>query len=195
MRMARPVPGGGDRPDELDDETLAAAGRGDAPARLALVRRYQGLVFAYLSRLLGARRHESVEDLAQETFARVLGALPRYERRADARTSTWILTIATNLAMDALRARGLTTVPLEDVVADPAALPDGRTEWRQTAAALYRAIDELGPEFRAVFLLREAHGLSIEEVAAMLGIEPGTVKSRLSRARSALRAAVGGVEP
>jgi RNA polymerase sigma-70 factor, ECF subfamily len=189
----RAAAAGARRREEVDDETLEAARRGDTPARLAFVKTYQSSVFAYLSRLVAARRHESVEDLAQETFLRVLAALPRYERRPEARTSTWILTIATRVALDWLRGRGLTTVPIEDVHADAHALPDERVAWRRAAQALYRAIDELGPEFRAAFVLHTAHGLSVDEVAEVLGVEPGTVKSRIFRARAALRAAIGEV--
>jgi RNA polymerase sigma-70 factor, ECF subfamily len=189
--VARAAAAGRNKDAELDDATLERARRGEPEARVAFVRAYQDLVFAYLSRLVGARAHESVEDLAQETFVRVLEALPRYQRRPEARTSTWVLTIATHLAIDRLRAPGLRTLPVEDVHPDPAALPDERAAWRRAAAALYRAIDELGPEFRAAFLLHVAHGLSIEETAAALGVVPGTVKSRVSRARAALRAAIG----
>src|SRR5215831_16089459 len=95
---------------ELDDLTLARAQRGDEPACRTLVERYQRPVFALLGRMCG---HARVEDLAQETFLRVFRALPRFDRSGPARLSTWILTVATRLALDELRRRPLRTVELD----------------------------------------------------------------------------------
>src|SRR5687768_17183118 len=89
-------------PSDLDEITLARAQAGDRAAKTALVQRYQRPVFALLSRMLG-REAEVIDDLAQETFARVLGALPGFDRSGRARLITWILTIATRLALDHLR--------------------------------------------------------------------------------------------
>ena len=174
---------------ELDEMTLARAQRGDARARRDLVVRYQRPVFVILSRMLQARPDlGSVEDLAQETFLRVFRALPGFDRRGPARLSTWILTIASRLAIDELRRRRP-----ELAVLDPASEPPGSaaadtdTERRALADLLRRAIDDLSPEHRAAFLLREYHELEYAEIADSLQIDLGTVKSRLSRARAALR--------
>jgi RNA polymerase sigma-70 factor (ECF subfamily) len=97
-------------PAELDELTVARAQRGDDRARRELVLRYQRPVFALLSRMLhGRASHTSVEDLAQETFLKVFRALPGFDRQGSARLSTWILTIATNLAIDELRRRRVPT--------------------------------------------------------------------------------------
>jgi RNA polymerase sigma-70 factor (ECF subfamily) len=176
-------------PAELDELTLARAQRGDARARRDLVDRYKRPVFALLSRMLYQRgQHEALEDLAQETFLRVFKALPKFERGGPARLSTWILTIATNLAIDHLRRRRVPTDALgegHEPVADGAA--DEDAERRRLADVLRRAIDDLTPEFRAAFLLREYHEFEYTEIASTLQIDLGTVKSRLSRARAALR--------
>src|SRR3954447_21718894 len=87
---------------ELDEVSLARAQRGDRAAQAVLVERYQRPVFALLSRMVG-RDRAAVEDLAQETFLRALRALPRFSLQGPARLSTWILTIATRLALDQLR--------------------------------------------------------------------------------------------
>jgi RNA polymerase sigma-70 factor (ECF subfamily) len=175
---------------ELDELTLARAQRGDARARRDLVLRYQRPVFALLSRMLHARGHLTpVEDLAQETFLKVFRALPGFDRDGRARLSTWILTIATNLAIDELRRRRLPTDALsstEETTASTAAT-DADAERTRLADVLRRAIDDLPPEYRAAFLLREYHEFEYTEIASNLQIDLGTVKSRLSRARAALR--------
>jgi RNA polymerase sigma-70 factor (ECF subfamily) len=175
---------------ELDQLTVARAQRGDHRAQTALIERYQRPVFALLSRMLRGER-ALTEDLAQETFLRVLRGLPGFDVAGTARLSTWVLTIATRLALDHLRRR---EPPLlqTDAGALPSALPqpDQDADRHVLAAALARAVDELGPPFRAAFLLREVHGLSYDQISEALSIDPGTVKSRLARARAALQAAL-----
>src|SRR5262245_42484489 len=95
--------------EELDQVTLARAQRGDEGACRTLVVTYQRPVFALLSRIL----RRNVDDLAQETFLRVFRALPRFRPAGPARLSTWILTIATRLAIDELRAARV-WVPLDE---------------------------------------------------------------------------------
>lgn len=173
-------------PAELDDLTLARAQRGEGPACRALVERYQRPVFALISRMCGPMR---CEDLAQETFLRVFTALPRFVAPGPARLSTWILTIATRLALDELRRRPLVTAALDDKLAGPGRTDEG-ADRRALRAALQRAVADLSPDQRAVVLLREVHGLDYDEIARALDIDLGTVKSRLHRARAALRTAL-----
>jgi RNA polymerase sigma-70 factor (ECF subfamily) len=172
--------------EELDELTLARAQRGDAAAARALVACYQRAVFALLGRMLRPRAGDRVEDLAQETFLRVFRALPGFRVAGPARLSTWILTIATRLALDELAKRA----PLP--VAEPPPLPGGpradvELERRAIGDAIQRAVAALGADHQAVFLLREVHELEYEEIARALEVDVGTVKSRLSRARAALR--------
>ena len=169
--------------------TLARARAGDHRALRARVLRYQGMVFALLGRMLG---QDAVEDVAQETFLRVCRALPRFEPGPRARLSTWILTIATRRAIDELRRRQrpMMLVATLPPVADPQADPERRAVGRDTGAVLNRAIEALSPEQRAAFVLRVFHDRSYAEIAATLSISAGTVKSRISRARAALSAAL-----
>jgi RNA polymerase sigma-70 factor (ECF subfamily) len=173
---------------EIDEITLARAKRGEEPARRALVERYQRPVHALLFRMLGGRG-DVAADLAQETFVRVFGALARFSPAGPARLSTWILTIATRLALNELRRRP--HEPLADVDVPGGARPDRELERRALAAAVRRAIGELKPDYRAVLILREYHELEYEDIAVALEIDVGTVKSRLARARGALREALG----
>jgi RNA polymerase sigma-70 factor (ECF subfamily) len=178
---------------DVETRTLRRAQSGDRSAQAALIQRYQQPVFALLWRIAGPER-AVVEDLAQETFLRVLAALPRFEPDGKARLITWILTIATRLAINHTRAHATVgrayQVPPPGGV--PAALlpPDQDAERRTLGAALVSAIEALGPQYRAAFLLREVHGLRYEEIADALDVDVGTVKSRLSRARALLQRAL-----
>ncbi len=169
---------------ELDDLTLARARKGDAGACRALVRCYERRVFALLGRMLEPRgMHAQVEDAAQETFLRVFAHLKRFRADGPARLSTWILTIATRHAIDLIRRHGRER-PLE---AAPTLVAPDRPDQQVMGRALLRTIGKLPAEQQAVFLLRATEDLDYAEIAAALQIELGTVRSRLSRARSTLR--------
>ena len=174
--------------EDLDEITLARAQAGDRAAKSALVERYQRPVFALLSRMLGAEVHV-VDDLAQETFVRVLGALPGFDRAGRARLLTWILTIAARLALDHLRAIGKHRDPAEVPGGLPVSLPGPAeaADRRALGVALVGAVEGLPPAFRAAFLMREIHSLTYEEISEALAIDIGTVRSRLSRARALLQ--------
>jgi RNA polymerase sigma-70 factor, ECF subfamily len=169
--------------DELDDVTVARAQRGDDAACRALVERYQARVFALLGRMVG--RTGPVEDLAQEAFLRVFGALPRFAVDGPARLSTWILTIATRLAVDELRRRR---------PSEPEPVPESidPIERHALGQVLEAAIAALPVEQRVPFLLRELHGLEYREIAETLELDLNTVKSRLFRAREALQRTLRG---
>ena len=173
---------------ELADSVLGRVASGDDAATRQFVLHYQDLVYGYLSRLLGARDQTSmVEDVAQDTFIRALGALERFDPTGPARVSTWILTIATRRAIDLLR-RTRNHVDLDTVPLIAGERPDRRVITR----SVYRAIASLSPEQRAAFLLREFYGLTVAETAEALETAPGTVKSRVARARIQLRASLRG---
>ena len=179
-------------PAELDEVTFSRAQRGDERAFRELVVRYQRPVYDVLWRMVeGTDLRHRVEDLTQDTFVRVFGALDRFSYRGSARLSTWILTIATRLALNELR-RTRRTIPIEQVAdhliaADTA---DSAIQRRRLGQAIARAIAALQPKFRAALVLREYHHLEYDEIAAALEVDVGTVKSRLSRARAQLRAAL-----
>lgn len=176
---------------ELDDMTLARCKRGEVGACRALVERYEAPVFALLSRMVprsGGRA--TIEDLAQETFLRVFSHLGDFDTAGAARLSTWILTIATRLAIDHLRRQRFVPVAnaqLERVVESVTPLH----ERRALGEAISRAVMSLAPEYRAAFVLSAYHELSHDEIAQALSIEVGTVKSRVSRAKAALREKLG----
>ena len=178
-------------PPETDDVTLARAQHGDPQAFERLIKQHESLVWAYLWRMLGpAASTAAVEDLFQETFLGVHRALPRFRVAGPARLSTWILAIATRVALYALR-RGRRDGPPADVVdrGDDGAAMDGM-EARSMVRSLVRALDGLTPEHRAIFVLRTFHELDYAEIAHTLDLEVGTVRSRLHRARESLLGAL-----
>jgi RNA polymerase sigma-70 factor (ECF subfamily) len=193
--MAR-APTGGDRAPLVDDLTLARAMRRDEAAFRTIVARHESPVFALLGRILLCRQGQGlVEDLAQETFVRVYSGLPGFGRDGRWNLTGWILTIAARLALDELRRRPRQHEPLADAVeqADERQGADVEVERRRIAHAIGHAVEKLAPEYRAAFILREVHGFDYDAIAEALSIDLGTVKSRLSRARAALRAALAGL--
>ena len=125
-------------------------------------------------------------------FLRVYRALPGFDLRGPARLSTWILTLATRLALNELRRPAL-VVPMAELAALPVASPhraDALAERRALGEAIRTALGQLPPEQRAVLVLRELHGLEYGEISEVLELDLGTVKSRLSRARATLRIAL-----
>ena len=174
-------------PGEIDGAILAGCRAGNAAALRAFVVRYQGLVFAFLSRAIGAGAH--VEDLAQEVFLRACRALPRFDGAGPARPSTWLLTIASRVAIDARRKRRLPLVPLDSEMTAPSAhTPETERHRTEIGRAVARAAAELSDEQRDVFILAEFHGLDMTQIGSVLSIPESTAKTRLFRAREKLRA-------
>ncbi len=170
---------------DSDASLLAAARAGDHTAFAALVRRYQGLVFAVAYRLLGDR--DAAEDVTQEAFVRAYFSLDRL--RGD-NFRAWVLRIASNAALDQLRAAGRRRqVPLELAPERPVEpTVCSAVEHLGLVEALEAALAQLPPEQRAVVVLADVEGLPYDEVATILSLPIGTVKSRLARARMRLRA-------
>ena len=173
------------RPSEpLDEVTLRRAQRGDQRAWRDLIDRYQQPVHALIYRLLAGRARHRVEDLTQETFVRVLRALPRFDPAGPASLSTWILTIATRMTLNELRRPEAAGLEREPEAAERA---DVDAERKRLGAAIAAGVAQLPDQQRAVLVLREYHDLDYAEIAGVLELDVGTVKSRLSRARAALR--------
>lgn len=172
----------GDAPRFLD--RLRA---GDAPAFEELVMTYQHRVFGVALRMLGNRTE--AEDVAQEAFVRAHRALGAF--RGDAKLSTWLYAITSRLCLNRL-ASGERRMARqgEDALlrlSDAGPRPDAALERRELETALGRAIAELPEDRRIVVVLRDIEGLSYEEIAQVLELELGTVRSRLHRARAELK--------
>jgi RNA polymerase sigma-70 factor (ECF subfamily) len=172
------------KPEGLDELTLRRAQRGDERAWRDLIDRYQTPVHALVWRLLAGRARHRTEDLVQETFVRVLRALSTFDPGGPATLSTWILTIATRLVLNELRRPEMQAIDHDPPALDRA---DLTAERRRLAAAIADGVAKLPEAQRAVLVLREYHDLDYAEIADALELDVGTVKSRLSRARAAMR--------
>jgi RNA polymerase sigma-70 factor (ECF subfamily) len=172
---------------ELPARTLQRAQRGDRSAQGELVELYQERVYALVSRMMAGRGPELVDDLAQESLVRVLQAVECFDPRGTAKLSTWILTIATRVCIDALRRpRLLRPLPAEEPASDGVD-PETLARVRQRLRRVVEAAERLTPDQRAVLILRAYHEFDYEEIARALGIGLAAVKSRLNRARQVLR--------
>ncbi len=178
-----------------DEDLMARVAEEEERAFTELVRRFQGRVINLISRVLNDR--ESADDLAQEVFVRVY--VHRRNYRRGSRFSTWLFTIAANLAKNEIRRRvrrrhWFSLDALQEVLkdsapqlADPAEGKERTLEREQLQEAMGRAIATVPEKYRLAVVLRDLEGLPYEEIATVLGIPGGTVRSRINRARGMLK--------
>lgn len=191
-----------------DQQTLSQLRRGNWSAMEQLVGRYQDRLYVTMLRMVN--HPEDAADLVQETFVRAMQAVARFEGKST--LYTWLFRIAVNLALSHRRSsRYRATTPLDagreedaaggtgagvnrqaaglrrqlaqETEEDPALSAEQRMEYEKLMAAL----ETLDPEFRAVIVLRDVEECDYEQIAAILQVPVGTIKSRLFRARTALR--------
>ena len=167
-----------------DGELIRRAQAGDRLAFGELVQLHQGRVCSFVRRLCG--NPDNALDLTQETFVKAWQALPGW--RPDARFTTWLLRIARNTAIDALRRARHEPDPLPEdyLLTDPGPSPLRQLQNSRDIAQLEALLARLPLAQREVLLLRELEGFSYQEMASALDISEGTVKSRLGRARTAV---------
>lgn len=180
-----------DRAADCSDEEIVGRVLAGEPALFeVLMRRHNQRVHRVARAIL--RDDAEVDDVLQDAYLAAYRSLARFERRA--RFSTWLTRIAANHALDRRRRRARTAALDPAAAAGLAsALPDDPEQQRtahELARLVERAIDALPESHRLVYVLRQVQGLGTGEVAACLGIEPGTVKTRLHRARALLREAL-----
>jgi RNA polymerase sigma-70 factor (ECF subfamily) len=184
-----------------DQQVVLSARGGREAAYRELIRRYERPVFALLFRMV--RDRELAEDLSQETFVKALNAIDSY--RPEFKFSSWIFKIANNAAIDHLRRRELDTLSLDGSphAETPEAMqatalqigvrqesPLEAVEARELGGAIEAAIGRLRPEYRSCILLRHVEGRAYEEIAEILSLPLGTVKTYIHRARNELRLAL-----
>lgn len=161
----------------LSDEQIVERTRnGEAEAFGALVRRWEGRIYALTLRMLG--HPEDAREVTQETFLTAFRKLHQFRGRA--RFSSWLYRIALNCCYDRLRERRVNPVPLqeaENIVAEEKIL--SQIQRKQVAERVRRAVEALPLEMRQVILLKEYEGLTFEEIAEILDIPVSTAKTRL----------------
>lgn len=178
-----------------EEELITRAAKGDQEAFAQLLELHQGKVYGLTLRLTG--NPEDAMELTQETFFNAWRGLPSFH--GESKFSTWLYRLATNATIDFTRRekrrKAVPTASLSPDEDGAAALdipdhrftPQDELERRELREAIERGLEKLSDEHRQVLVLREFEGLSYGEIAQLLHIEEGTVKSRIARARLALR--------
>jgi RNA polymerase sigma-70 factor (ECF subfamily) len=181
--VSKDVADGADRAPLPDDDLLLRCQRRDDDAVRELTRRYNQRLFRIARGIL--RDDAAAEDVVQETYIRVFTHLEQF--RGDSSVGTWLVRIAINLALGRLRSRrpSVDIASVTPVSSDPD--PESLMAHHELRTLIERAIDTLPDAFRLVFVARVVEGLSIEETAELLHLRPETVKTRVHRARRALR--------
>ena len=171
-------------------ELVRAAAQGDESAFAELVRRYENKAYHLALRMCG--NEEDASDVAQDAFLAAWKGLPSF--RGEAGFSTWLYRLVSNAAIDHLRRtkhqRGAASLDDDELNLDMPDTAPGPHESAETVELQYAVrggLNELGDDHRTVLVMREVQELSYEEIAHTLNIDLGTVKSRISRARNALR--------
>ncbi|OUN25352.1 sigma-70 family RNA polymerase sigma factor [Pseudoflavonifractor sp. An85] len=171
---------------------ISQAASGDSHAFAHLVERYEKQVYHHALRLVG--NAEDAADISQEVFWKAWRALPTFRRESS--FSTWLYRLTDNACVDLLRRekkrRGDASLEEEEgsslaqQLPHPDPSPQERVEAQERQDTLEQGLAQLSQEHRRILVLRELSGLSYQEIGAMLNLSPGTVKSRLARARLAL---------
>ena len=189
-------------PERSDKELVRLCLKGQERAAYELVSRYQRPVFSFIHRMV--RDRELAEDLAQETFVRAFDNLRKYDPAY--KFSSWLFKVGHNLTVDHIRKRELNTVSIhgapDAVTADRQEAtavtlesdferPDERLEARELGEEIEDAIGQLRPEYRTAILLRHVEGHSYDEIAGIMEIPLGTVKTYIHRARGELQQTLG----
>lgn len=202
-----PMPTPADPPNAPDDASLIAAARnGDQSALATLLTRHQARMFGLCYRIVHHR--EMAADLCQDAMVKIINGLDGYDGRAQ--FTTWFTRIVINVCLSKLRSEKLrkhasldaqlgggasaaqsdSSTTLSRTIRQSRELtPSSRVEESEERQALLAALSNLDPEQRTILLLRDQRGLDYDEIGDVLGIAVGTVKSRLFRARAALREA------
>jgi RNA polymerase sigma-70 factor (ECF subfamily) len=183
---------------QTDKELAAQAAAGNERAFAELLRRYERPIFSLVYRMV--RDRALAEDLAQEAFIRAFNAVSSFDPRY--KFSSWIFKIANNHAIDHLRKRKLDTVSIDGSPHARTAQEEERTrlvvesenenpleyvEHRELGDQIEHAIGQLRPEYRTAVLLRHVDGYAYEEIAGIMDLPLGTVKTYLHRARAELK--------
>lgn len=181
--------------DQKEKELIAKAKQGDLSAFEALILKHEKIVYNVALRMMN--HSEDARDISQEVFLKAYRSLAQFDERAA--FSTWLYRITHNTCIDEMRKRkGKQSYSLEEElesedgtmqrqVADAGDTPEKRLLREEEKSEILRALDTLSAEHKAAIVLRDIKGLSYEEIAEILELSLGTVKSRISRARNQLK--------
>jgi len=183
-----------DIPYEVVDRAVA----GDQDACREIVEKLHRPVLATTHRFLGRRFNDEAEDIAQEIFLKVFRTLHRFDKQRGVKFTTWVFTFVRNHCFDVLKKKRLTTTSLQSEDAEgeeksweledgSARRPEELAESSELGEQIELALASLVEEQRMVFVLREYEQLDLKSIAEVMDCSEGTVKSRLHRAKEALK--------
>ena len=171
---------------------------GESAAWEEIVQRYHRRIYNICCRFSGSP--DQAQDLTQEVFIKMYGSLKSYDSQRAA-FMTWMTTITRNLlvdffrktkqermtdSLDATPSEHEDAMPLSERIPDKALPPDARVQSRETKEAVHRALQKLSPDLREAVILRDLQDMDYREIATVLRVPEGTVKSRINRGRAEL---------
>lgn len=169
-----------------DAELIEKAEGGDHQAFRFLVEKHQGMAYSVAFRMVG--NSFDAEDVVQNAFVRLWKNLSRY--RAEVKLTTWLYKIVVNCALDLLKSKHRKQqskrVGLDGADVKSSITPESEMQKHEMMSIVLQLSEGLAPKQRAVFVLRDLEGLSVEEVCEILSLSPGNVKSNLYHARSSM---------
>jgi RNA polymerase sigma-70 factor (ECF subfamily) len=181
---------------DLDHQVVTRAQAGEEDACRTIIERLHRPVLATIYRFLGSRFQAELEDIAQDIFLKLFRSIERFDPDRGVKFTTWTYTFVRNHCFDVLKKRRLKTTSLtylddedkqREVLDETAPQPTLSMETRELGRKIEEALSMLGEEQRMVFVLREYEGLEYAAIAQVMGVSEGTIKSRLHRAKEALR--------
>jgi RNA polymerase sigma-70 factor, ECF subfamily len=183
---------------DLDHTVVARAQAGDEDACRTIIEMLHRPVLATIYRFLGSRFQADLEDIAQDIFLKLFRSMERFDPDRGVKFTTWTYTLVRNHCFDVLKKRRLKTVSLTSMHDNEEdrqrELPDDSTrqprpalEAKELGHKIEEALSLLGEDQRMVFVLREYEGLDYGAIAQVMDVSEGTIKSRLHRAKEALR--------
>ena len=188
----------------IEPETVVLAQQGNEDASRSIIEDLHQPIMAFAYRMLGPGHRRDLEDIAQEIFLKVFRVLDRFDPSRGVKFTTWVFTFVRNHCLDLMKKRRLPTTSLtsandEEGQRDPGdtgvVTPLRQAESSEIGDKLAAALEQISPEQREVFVMREQQGLDYGEIANRVGVVEGTVKSRLHRARLALRGHLAELDP
>jgi len=179
------------RPVEDEATLIQEALKGSQRAYTALLNSHRRTVYNLMRRMVSDE--EEALDLSQEAFVRAFRSLHSFNPSFSFRS--WIMTIASRIAIDFLRRKSPQTVSLDETegITSESTTPETELQRKETQWSIERAVGSLPLEYRMVILLRHKEGMSYDEIARVLDLPVGTVKSRVYRAREILRKSLEGI--
>ena len=176
--------------DVTDEQLAERAARGESAALDALLKRHVTLVHAVCRRVLG--NADDAADASQEALIAIARKIHQFDRRS--RFSTWAYRVATNAALDEARRRNRRAQPSDDLPDRAPATGASVDTFVADRLDVDAGLAQLSPDYRAAVALRDLVGMDYAEIGDVLGIPPGTVRSRIARGRAALADILGNRE-